>query len=313
MSRETSRGVAPVSLTCSTFGISRQAYYAAQRRESKSTEAPECSTEPGPDEQTQASVRVPVAVERFRTWATTEELRGAIHTIVGAHPAWGVRKVWATLRRRCGLRAGLKRVWAVMKADGLTLEPVAVRESPGRYGHVSVPESNRRWATDLTTVITRDDGVVAVVPVIDCGDRVALACRVTKSQDSGAVLSPLEQALVEQFGDPDRVPPGLELRTDHGPQYTGGDCEGLCHVWHLDHTFAPVGRPTGNAVAERFIQTLKIELLWTRDWLSLAELQAAIDEWLIIYNSYRPHQAMNWLTPDEKRASNLGLKLEVAA
>lgn len=313
MSRETSRGVAPVSLACEAFGISRQAYYAARRRERERMEPVECLPEAGSDERSDVSVRSPEAVQRSRPWATTEELRAAIREIVNDHPAWGVRKVWATLRRRHGLRAGLKRVWAIMKADGLTLEPVAVRESPGRYGHVSVPESNRRWATDLTTVWTRQDGVVAVVPVIDCGDRVALACEVTKSQESGPVLAPVERALVEQFGSPDQVPTGLELRSDHGPQYTGGDCEGLCGAWSVEHTLAPVGRPTGNAVAERFIQTLKIELVWTRDWESLEELRAAINDWLITYNSLRPHQAMAWMTPNEKRASNLGLELEVAA
>ena len=313
MNRETSRGVASVLLACEAFGISRQAYYAALRR-SKPTVAPDCSREAGPDEDSSMSERAPedVRVVQRPTWATTEELRMAIHEVVHEHSAWGVRKIWATLRRR-ELRAGQKRVWAIMKADGLTMEPVAVRESPGRYGHVAVPESNRRWATDLTTVWTRDDGVVAVVPVIDCGDRVALGCNVTKSQESEPVLAPVERALIDQFGSTEQAPEGLELRTDHGPQYTGSDCEDLCGDWGVEHTFAPVGRPTGNAIAERFIQTLKIELVWTRDWTSLEELQAAINTWLDDYNGIRPHQAMDWMTPNEKRASNLGLQLEAAA
>lgn len=298
-------------LACEAFGISRQAFYAALKPK-RPTQAAECSREAGPDEQKDGSVRAQTGPQRPKRWPTTEELREGIHEVVNENPAWGVRKVWAVLRRR-GLRSGRQRVWSIMNADGLTLEPVASRESPGRYGHVSVPESNRRWATDLTTVWTRDDGIVAVVPVIDCGDRVALACGVTKSQESGPVLEPLKVALVEQFGSPDVVPAGLELRSDHGPQFTGSDCEDLCKDWRLEHTFAPVGRPTGNAVAERFIQTLKIELVWTRDWTSLQELQAAIDTWLIRYNSQRPHQAMSWLTPTEKRASNLGLQLEAAA
>ncbi len=293
MSRETSRGIASVALTCKVFTISRQAYYAARKRGTTKTAPKPRRDRPGP-------------------WATTEELRTAIRKIVAEHVAWGVRKVWATLRRQ-GLRAGQKRVWAIMKADGLTLEPVAVRESPGRYGHVSVPESNRRWATDLTTVWTRDDGTVAVVPVIDCGDRTGLACDVTKSQESGAVLAPVERALLEQFGSAECLPADLELRTDHGPQYTGSDCEALSKDWRFDHTFAPVGRPTGNAVAERFIGTMKIELIWTRDWASLKELQTAIDDWLEMYNGRRPHQAMDWMTPDEKRATNLGLQLDAAA
>ena len=160
-------------LTCETFGISRQAYYAARRR-AELVEGTDRVREAASDKRSGASA------ERSNTdsrppWATAEELRAVIHEIAEEHVAWGVRKVWATLRRR-GLRAGQKRVWAIMKADGLTQEPSAVRESPGRYGHVTVPESNRRWATDLTTVWTRNDGTVAVVPVIDCGDRTALAC-----------------------------------------------------------------------------------------------------------------------------------------
>ena len=52
---------------------------------------------------------------------------------------------------------------------------------------------------------------------------------------------------------------------DHGPEYTGADAEALCRRWGLVHRFASMARPTGNAVAERVIQTLKVELLCTRD------------------------------------------------
>jgi transposase InsO family protein len=61
---------------------------------------------------------------------------------------------------------------------------VLARDSePGEpaRGHVTVPEPNRRLATDLTTVWTRRDGVVAPVPTIDCGDRTAVI-EVTKNQ-----------------------------------------------------------------------------------------------------------------------------------
>jgi hypothetical protein len=53
-------------------------------------------------------------------------------------------------------------------------------------GYVVVPEPNRRIATDLAPVWMRKDGVVAVVPTIDCGDRTAVV-EVTK--DSTALRS----------------------------------------------------------------------------------------------------------------------------
>jgi putative transposase len=310
MNRKTSRGIAPVSLACETFSLSRQAFYAAQHR-MPLIKAHDDPARVGPDKGKDTS-KGSSTQRGPKNVIPAEILRPAIHEVVKNHSAWGVRKVWATLRRQ-GLRAGQKRIWALMKADGLTMEPSAVRESPGRYGHVTVPESNRRWATDMTSAWTAKDGVVAVVPVIDCGDRVTFRCSVTKSQESGAVLAPIEQALIEEFGSVENLPADFELRTDHGPQYTGQDCFEMCEDWGIDHTFAPVGRPTGNAVAERFILTLKTELIWTQDWSSLEELRTAIDDWLEVYNGSRPHQAMNYMMPYEKRALNLGLQHDAAA
>jgi len=66
-----------------------------------------------------------------------------------------------------------------------------------------------------------------------------------------------------------------------------------------------VGRPTGNAVAERIIQTMKIELLWTRDWENLEELRVALEQWRLFYNTERPHEALNWETPAERRAESI--------
>ena len=315
MSRETSHGRATVTQLCATFDLSRQAYYVA-RRPTSITDSSDRTKEAASRTRSHASRSGSEASTRrggvTRRCVPTDELLTAIREVVRANPAWGVRKVWATLRRR-GLRAGCKRVWAVMRAHGLTLEPVTQRESTGRYGHVCVPESNRRWGTDMTTAWTRLDGVVAIVPTLDYGDRYALALTVSKSQESPAILAGVESALCREFGVASRVPDGLELRTDHGPQYTGDDARMLCVQWQVEHTFAPVGRPTGNAPAERFIETMKIEVIWARDWESAAELRAALEAWLRKYNHERPHQSLGWLTPAEKRALNLGRPLVAAA
>jgi putative transposase len=147
---------------------------------------------------------------------------------------------------------------------------------------------------------------------IDCGDRTA-TITVTKDQDGPAVLQSVVDKLEQAFGTPDQVPEGDELRTDHGPQYTGQDCTGLWDAWNLDHTFAPVGRPTGNAVAERCIRTIKEELVWLQDWDSADELRLACASWLDHYHHHRPHQALGWLTPAEYRASRLSSPLAAAS
>lgn len=283
MNRETQAGRASVSLLCRVFDLSRAAYYALTAPRSMPVKA----------------VRLP----RRPRFTAAEVVLMAIRKVIAEQPAWGVRKVWATLRRE-GLLVSRKRVWALMKANGLVF---SVEREPGEVtrGHVAVPEPNRRLATDLTTAWTKHDGVVAIVPTIDCGCRTVLSLVVTRDQHGPEVLASVEAAMVAAFGSPARVPDAVELRSDHGPQYTGRDCAALCERWGLEHTFAPVGRPTGNAVVERFIRTMKEEVVWLRDWDSADELRAALEAWLVRYNERRPHQALGWATPAEYRARRL--------
>lgn len=279
MSLATSSGKASVRLACRIFGISRAAYYAAKREK-------------------------PPTERKIARTLNTESIVEAIRGIVAAHPAWGVRKVWATLRRD-GLRVGHRRVWALMKHHGLLLTPDAPGRHPAVRGHVTTELPNRRWATDLTTVWTKKDGLCAIVLVVDSGCRSVLAIQAGRSQESHVVIRPVEQALWRHFKTPSRVPVGLELRTDHGPQYTSDTTARVCKAWGINHTFAPVGRPTGNALAERTIRTMKEECIWLRDWDTLTELEAALAEWQTTFNEKRPHQALGWKTPAEKRAELL--------
>jgi transposase InsO family protein len=136
---------------------------------------------------------------------------------------------------------------------------------------------------------------------------------VTKDQHGPAVLASVEAKLVGAFGSPDNVPDDLEPRTDHGSQYTGPDCATFCDRWRLNHTFAPIGRPTGNAVVERFIRTLEEELIWLQDRESADELRVAVDAWLPHHLRHRPHQALNWQTPAERRAERLATLIALAA
>lgn len=290
MTRETLAGKASVTLVCETFSLSRAAYYADARRQRG---------------ELVGKVDNVVALPKRPRFTSAEVVLLRIREVLAreACAAWGVRKVWATLKRE-ELKVSRKRVHAIMRAHGLVLARDREPGEPTR-GHVLVPEPNRRLATDMTTVWTRRDGVVALVPTIDCGDRTAVI-EVTADQHGPAVLASVEAKLVAAFGAPANVPEGVELRTDHGPQYTGADCDTLCTRWRLAHTYAPVGRPTGNAVVERFIRTLKEELVWLRDWESADELRAAVATWLDHYHHHRPHQALNWQTPIERRAERLG-------
>lgn len=289
MSLRTSAGIARVRHLSQAFDLTPAALYKAASATEKATRR----------------TRKPP-----RTSISNQRLLAEIENITSEHRALGHRKVWALLRRR-KIFVARRRVWKLMHEAKLTFEPSARCYVPQR-GTVAVEEPNRRWSTDMTTVWTRKEGWIAVTPVIDNGCRSVIEIGVSKGQDAPAILAPVERALQRAFGHALAVPEELELRSDHGSVYTGSDCEQLCQRWRLTQTFAPVGRPTGNAVAERVIQTMKIELLWLQDWEDGDEVRAALEKWRRWYNTERPHESLKWQTPAERRAERLGGKAALA-
>jgi len=72
-------------------------------------------------------------------------------------------------------------------------------------------------------------------------------------------------------------------------------CQDTGVGWHY---IAP-GKPTQNAFVERFIGSLRDELLNETLFTSLAEATAHITTWKEDYNRYRPHSSLGNLTPNE--------------
>lgn len=97
--------------------------------------------------------------------------------------------------------------------------------------------------------------------------------------------------------------------TDNGSENLGAFAE-LLQDLNLTHYFARPHTPKDKPHVERFIGTLERECL---QWGGIAsdkqDQQQTINSWLDKYHSYRPHQALGYLTPNEYRAK---LDAEVA-
>jgi hypothetical protein len=137
MNPTTSCGTANLTLLCETFAVSRQALHVAKVGGcmKPASEGPSLTlvTGPQPDRAKRADARKGVRAE---------ELMCAIKDIVAEQPAWGVRKVWATLRRREKM-VSLRRAHALMRAANLVL----ARENEGQgdaapRGHVVTARPN---------------------------------------------------------------------------------------------------------------------------------------------------------------------------
>ena len=77
---------------------------------------------------------------------------------------------------------------------------------------------------------------------------------------------------------------GLKLRHDHGSNYMSGDFQDEIECLGIEASPSFVREPEGNGVAERFIRTLKENLLRVRTFDTIEELRTALVEFANRYN-----------------------------
>ena len=77
------------------------------------------------------------------------------------------------------------------------------------------------------------------------------------------------------------------------------DCVYLRSV-KVIHSFSRVHTPYDNSVVESFFASTKKEELYRTKYRSEAEFRTAVDDYIIFYNSKRPHGKAQYKTPLEK-------------
>jgi putative transposase len=98
-------------------------------------------------------------------------------------------------------------------------------------------------------------------------------------------LEPLRQGVRTTFGAFGQdVAQGLMLRHDHGSQYMSQVFQEELRFWEITSSPAFVREPEGNGCAERFIRTLKENLLWLTTFETVEELRLALHEFQRLYN-----------------------------
>ena len=63
--------------------------------------------------------------------------------------------------------------------------------------------------------------------------------------------------------------------------------------------------PKGNADTERFLRTLKEELVWLHEWTSPAVFFDALERWIAGYNQGYLHSTLGYRSPEAFEAEHL--------
>ena len=231
------------------------------------------------------------------------DLVAAIRAVLAASPFHGEghRKVWARLRHG-GVRTSKRRVLRLMREHGL-LAPSRVGSPRGPRAHdgTIIPETvDTLWGTDLTTTIT-GEGQAAVFIAIDHCSADCVGIHAALQANRFEALEPIRQGVRRCFGAFGKdVARGLALRHDHGSQYMSDAFQKELRFLGIESSPAFVRAPEGNGCAERFIRTLKENLLWVRSFDTVEELRVALLDfretynrsWLIERHGFRPPNAV---------------------
>jgi transposase InsO family protein len=244
-----------------------------------------------------------------------EALVGEIRKLLRDSPFHGEghRKLWARLRF-AGVRTSRRRVLRPAREHGLL-----AHQRPGRRhgpkahdGTITTDRVDLTWGTDLTSVMT-GEGPAAVLVAVDHCSAECVGLHASRRADRFEALEPVKQAVRERFGAFAKdVAAGLQLRHDHGSQYVSHDFQAEVRFLGIESSPAFVREPEGNGCAERFIRTLKENLLWVRPFATIEELRLALIGFKRTYNRSWIIERHGYKTPAQVRADQIG-QLPMAA
>lgn len=239
---------------------------------------------------------------------TDAALTVAIRDILAASPFHGEghRKVWARLRH-AGTRTSLRRVLRLMRENDL-LAPTRMGSVRGPRTHdgTILPETvDTMWGTDLTATFTGEGQAAVFIAVDHCSAEcvgIHAHARATRFE----ALEPIRQGVRRHFGGfAAAVARGLKLRHDHGSQYMSDHFQKEIAFLGIESSPAFVRAPEGNGCAERFIRTLKENLLWVRTFETIEELQQALLAFRETYNTSWLIERHGFMTPTAFRQRQL--------
>jgi putative transposase len=218
------------------------------------------------------------------------------------------------LRHR-GIRTASERVRRLMREHHL--------QAPRRGGHahgtkahdgtIITEEPDTMWGTDMTTTITTGEGLAHVFVAVDHCTCECIGLHAAKRGNRFEALEPLRQGVRAHFGGFEaKVAEGLAIRHDHGSNYLSDDFQRELRFLGMESSPSFVREPEGNGCAERFIRTLKEQLLWVRTFATVAELVTALGEFKRAYNERWVIRRHGHRTPSQVRRDLVGSKSAAA-
>jgi putative transposase len=190
----------------------------------------------------------------------------------------------ATLMRRMGIEAIYRKKRTTIPEKGHKIYPYLLRD-------VTIDRPNQVWASDLT-YIPLAQGFAYLVAILDLYSRKVLAWRVSNAMTTDFCVEALEEALA-RFGTPEI------FNTDQGSQFTAEDFTAPLLARAVRVSMDGKGRWVDNVFVERLWRSVKYEEIYLHAHETVRAVKTALRRYFDFYNARRPHQSLEYRTPDE--------------
>ena len=150
---------------------------------------------------------------------------------------------------------------------------------------------NQVWGTDITYLIGPTRNLYMSV-AIDWYSRKIVGYHISSSLSTETAMCCIENA-IDEFGAP------AIINSDQGRQYCSYKYKYFLKSNHIRQSMnRSREKYVDNSITERFFASLKNELIYLRDFPNEKKMCESIEEYIVDYNSMRPHSSHNYQPPD---------------
>ena len=220
-----------------------------------------------------------------------QQIEQALCQLAEDHPRWGCGKMTDYLRNQgCGWNH--KRIRRVYRDLALNLHRKPKKRLPARTARALVvpAQSDQTWSLDFMSDTLSNGRTFRTLNILDDFNREALWIEVDTSLPAERVVRVLERLLFW------RAAP-TQIRMDNGPELIAQRLERWAKEKQIELLHIQPGKPAQNAYIERFNRTFREEILDAYLFDNLEEVRTITEHWLEEYNTIRPHEALQGLSP----------------